>query len=63
MKQHPSAAPPVRQHGEAFGKPIITSAANHVVICGQCVQRPESISPNQWMNFWERVIARELATD
>ncbi len=41
------------------GKPDITVARDHIIIEHQVVQRPARISPMQWLNFWERLIARE----
>jgi hypothetical protein len=36
-------------------KPTIVVAKDHVIICGQFVVRPTSITPSQWLHFWERV--------
>jgi hypothetical protein len=30
----------------------IIVAKDHVIICGQVVMRPGSVSPSQWMRFW-----------
>lgn len=38
-----------------LGKPEIITAKDHVIICGQVVQRPASIAPSQWLQFWERL--------
>lgn len=35
-------------------RPIIVVAKDHVVISGQVVQRPESMAPSQWLDYWER---------
>jgi hypothetical protein len=43
-----------------LGKPDISCGANHVVVCSTYVPRPDSISPMQWLNFWERIISMEL---
>lgn len=37
------------------GRPEIVVSKDHVIICGQVVQRPPSLSPSQWLRFWERV--------
>lgn len=34
-------------------KPDIIVFPNHVIICGQFVVRPKTISPSQWLKFWE----------
>lgn len=38
-----------------LGMPEVIPARDHVVICGQVVQRPASISPSQWLQFWEEI--------
>ena len=43
-----------------MSKPDIVCSVHHVIICAQVVKRPPSISPNQWLRFWERVISSEL---
>jgi hypothetical protein len=57
LHQHPARQPITCN----TGKPTIECGYSHVIICGQAVQRPDSISPKQWMDFWERLIARELS--
>jgi hypothetical protein len=50
----------VPQSGHKTAKPTIICGPHHVVICGQGVIRPVTISPMQWMHFWESIIIREL---
>jgi len=38
-----------------IGKPDVVPFANMVLICGEQILRPPSISPSQWLAFWERV--------
>lgn len=41
--------------GVNIGKPDIIPFANMVIVCGKEIMRPASISPSQWLGFWERV--------
>ena len=50
-----------RTSDDVVGKPSIACGYDHVVICSQYIPRPASISSKQWMEFWERVIAKELS--
>jgi hypothetical protein len=60
INQVQAKANPPRQSGHGSGKPEIACGSDHVVICEQCVRRPSYLSPKQWLDFWERIIAREL---
>jgi hypothetical protein len=41
-------------------KPDISYGADYVLVCHQYIARPSYISPKQWMDFWERIIASEF---
>jgi hypothetical protein len=32
---------------------LIEVYVDYVIICGQIVRRPSSISPSQWLDLWE----------
>lgn len=42
----------LREKAKAFG---IAAEMDRVKICGQVVMRPATISPAQWLEFWEKI--------
>lgn len=61
MKEEQEKNSTTRQSGGGTaGKPSIACGSEYVVVCEQYITRPHYISPKQWMEFWERIIARDL---
>lgn len=36
--------------------PEITLSHDHIVVEGHRIERPERLSPSQWLAFWEKAI-------
>lgn len=42
-----------------LGIPKIEVSSDRVIVCNQVVNRPASIAPSQWLEFWRRVTGEE----
>lgn len=51
-----SELPLARWQTSRLGKPEIVVSHNNVMICGQYITRPQSISVSQWLGYWEKVM-------